>query len=127
MVTENKGKITEHLIPTNDNEYDILETGPLDETNNEDITSFIKNYSTRKDAYKTSNVLPKYEKTRILSERSQQIEDGSQPYISNVERYDTSYSIAVDEFKNKKIPFIIRRSIPHTNEYEYWKLKDMIY
>mgnify|MGYP001216852104 CR=1 FL=1 len=111
----------------NDSEYDILDVNQLNDSNIEDISTFTKNYSTLIKEFKTSMVLTKYERTRILSERAQQIEDGSPPYISNIERFNTSYAIAMEEFKTKKIPFIIRRSIPHTNEYEYWKLKDMIF
>lgn len=110
-----------------DQEYDSFDT-PIDKVvNAENLTTFIKNYDTNKKKYKTSNVLSKYEKTKILCERAQQIEDGSPPYIANFERFTTSYAIAVEEMNQKKIPFIVRRSMPHSNHYEYWKLKDMIY
>tara|TARA_B100001057_G_scaffold500566_2_gene616362 strand:- start:2261 stop:2656 length:396 start_codon:yes stop_codon:yes gene_type:complete len=112
-----------------DKEYDVLETtnNLSHKTDVEDIISFMKNYETNKKKYKSSNVLSKYEKTRILCERAQQLEDGSQSYISNIERFTSSYAIALEEFNTKKIPFIIRRSIPHSNHFEYWKLKDMIF
>jgi DNA-directed RNA polymerase subunit K/omega len=112
-----------------DKEYDVLETTSnlSHKTDVEDIISFMKNYETNKKKYKSTNVLSKYEKTRILCERAQQLEDGSQSYISNIERFTSSYAIALEEFNTKKIPFIIRRSIPHSNHYEYWKLKDMIF
>ena len=95
--------------------------------NMEDIHNFMKNYANNKKTYKTSNILSKYEKTKVLTERAQQIEEGCPPYIVNFERFTTSYSIAIEEMNQKKIPFIIRRSMPHSKEYEYWKLKDMIY
>ena len=78
------------------------------------------------DIYKTTNILSKYERTRVLTERAQQIEGGATPYITNIERFNSSYAIAVEELNMKKIPYIIRRSMPHVGIYEYWKLKDMI-
>jgi len=108
-------------------EYDIIDDTAAYTNNVEDIMSFMNNYETNIKDNKTANILSKYEKTRILCERAQQIEDGSYPYISNIERFNSSYAIALEEFNTKRIPFIIRRSKPHTNGFEYWKLKDMIY
>ena len=110
-----------------DKEYDVLETNVHSKTDVEDILSFMEQYESNKKNYNSSNVLSKYEKTRILCERAQQLEEGSQPYISNIERYNSSYAIALAEFNSKKIPYIIRRSVPHSNNFEYWKLKDMIF
>ena len=47
----------------------------------------------------TKPVLNKYEMTRVLCERTSQIENGALPYITNVERFTDSYSIALEEFK----------------------------
>ena len=110
-----------------DKEYDVLENPVQLKSDVEDSSSFMKNYESNKKNYNSSNVLSKYEKTRILCERAQQLEEGSQPYISNIERYNSSYAIALEEFNSKKIPYIIRRSVPHSNNFEYWKLKDMIF
>ena len=112
-----------------DKEYDVLETvdNASQKTDIEDVILFMKNYEVNKKKYKSSNILSKYEKTRVLCERAQQLEDGCQPYITNIERFNTSYAIALEEFNLKKIPFIIRRSTPHSTNFEYWKLKDMIF
>ena len=110
----------------NDTEYDIMTININENKGVDDIISFMKDYETNKKNYKTSPVLSKYEKTRVLSERTQQIEDGSSPNIPNVERFNSSYSIALEEFNKQKIPFIIRRGLSYSNSYEYWKLKDMI-
>jgi DNA-directed RNA polymerase subunit K/omega len=110
----------------NDTEYDIMTININENKGVDDIISFMKDYETNKKNYKTSPVLSKYEKTRVLSERTQQIEDGSPPNIPNVERFNSSYSIALEEFNKQKIPFIIRRGLSYSNSYEYWKLKDMI-
>ena len=124
IIDEYGGEYDEESI---DKEYDVLENPVQLKSVVEDSSSFMKNYESNKKNYNSSNVLSKYEKTRILCERAQQLEEGSQPYISNIERYNSSYAIALEEFNSKKIPFIIRRSVPHSNNYEYWKLKDMIF
>ncbi len=72
----------------------------------------------------TKNIkLTKFEKTRILGERSSQIENGSKILISNPERFTNAYQIAEEEFNLKKIPFIIER--PYNNGFEYFKLEDL--
>jgi DNA-directed RNA polymerases I, II, and III subunit RPABC2 len=93
----------------------------------EDIEEFKKNYGKNKNKNITTPKLSKYEKTRILCERTHQIEGGSVIYISDIQKYNDAYSIAVEEFNQKKIPFIIRRPLPNNNSYEYWKLSDMLY
>tara|TARA_B110001469_G_scaffold95968_1_gene92106 strand:- start:436 stop:819 length:384 start_codon:yes stop_codon:yes gene_type:complete len=87
-------------------------------------------YSDYNKSYKeniTDPCLTKYEKTKILSERTQQIENGSIIYIPINDSLTTAYSIALEEFKQKKLPFIICRPLPNLNGYEYWKLNDLIY
>jgi DNA-directed RNA polymerase subunit K/omega len=116
----------DEIYEDTDTEYDIMSDSQLETKEVEDIIIFMKQYTTNKKSYITSPVLTKYEKTRILSERSQQIDDGALPYIPNVERFNSSYAIALEEFNTQKIPFIVRRKLPHSSAYEYWKLKDMI-
>lgn len=106
-----------------ENDYDESEQIII-QGNDEDCLEFIKNYNKNKKKNKTSPNLTKYERTRVLSERAQQISDGSKPLIKNPERYTDSYSIALEELMKGKIPFIIRR--PYANGYEYWKLDDLI-
>ena len=45
--------------------------------------------------------------------------EGATILISNYDKYNNAYDIAVEEYNQKKIPFIIRR--PFGNIYEYWK------
>lgn len=91
----------------------------------EDINVFKKNYSKLLKENKSNNVLSKYEKTKILSKRCEQLESGCQPLIDNYENFNNVYDIALEEFNKKKIPFIIKRFI--NNKYEYFKLEDLIY
>ena len=92
--------------------------------NTEDINILMKNYNKKKKKYKTNKTLSKYEKTRILAERTSQIINGSVIYIDNPEKYKNPYQIALKELEDKKLPFIIKR--PYGNGFEYWKLEDLI-
>ena len=98
-------------------------TDILNQENIEDINIFRENYETNKKNYKTSQYLNKYEKTIVISERSQQIAEGAIPLISNPENYNNIYEIVLEELRQKKIPFIIKR--PLNDSYEFWKLEDL--
>ena len=74
--------------------------------------------------HRTIPVLTKYEKARILGQRSKQIETGAKPLVKVPETIVDAYIIAELELKEKKIPFIIRRPIPGGAS-EYWNLKDL--
>ena len=91
--------------------------------NIEDSNVFRKVYENLKKTNTTSIYLNKYEITKILSKRCEQLENGSVPLISNQEMYKNVYDIAFQEFKEKKIPFILKRLI--NNKYEYFKLEDL--
>jgi len=84
---------------------------------------FMENYDELKKEYKTSRFINKFEKTKIISERAQQLANGSISFLKNPETYGSVYNIALEELNQKKIPFIIRR--PISNTYEYWKLEDL--
>ena len=102
-------------------------TDTIIQTSIEDLSNFSSNYEDRKKNYITRPYLTKYERTRILSERTQQIVDGSTPLIPNVERFTSAYEIAVEELNTKKLPFIIRRPLPNLSGFEYWKLDDLLH
>jgi DNA-directed RNA polymerase I, II, and III subunit RPABC2 len=74
--------------------------------------------------HKTFNFVTKYEKARILGERAKQINAGAKPFIDVPESMIDGYLIALEEFKQKKIPFIIQRPLPN-GSIECWKLKDL--
>ena len=71
----------------------------------------------------TKNKLSKYERTSIIIMRSEQINNGSNPFIDDYEKFDTIEDIVKEELKQNKIPFIIKRNI--INDTEYWKLSDL--
>jgi DNA-directed RNA polymerase subunit K/omega len=74
--------------------------------------------------HKTQPFLTKYEKTRILGQRSKQIESGAQPFVNVPDSVIDSYIIAELELSQKKIPFIIKRPISN-GAFEYWNIKDL--
>lgn len=76
------------------------------------------------DFHKTIPILTKYEKTRILGQRTKQLNEGSNTFIPISESIIDNYIIAEMELKEKKLPFIIRRPIPN-GSFEYWKLEDL--
>ena len=76
----------------------------------ETTESFIKNYEELKKSYRTSNILTKYEKTKILSERCQQLNNGSISYIKDIQS-DNIYEIANQELKKKIINKIIEPTL----------------
>ncbi len=92
-----------------------------------DSLEFYKDYNSQNKEKITDPCLTKYEKTKILAERTQQIENGALLYIPLTDKLTTAYSIALEEFKQKKLPFIVCRPLPNSKEYEYWKLNDLMY
>lgn len=74
--------------------------------------------------HKTNPILSKYEKTKILGQRTKQLNSGCSPYISVPSNIIDNYLIAQMELKEKKIPVIIRRPISSSHS-EYWKLEDL--
>jgi DNA-directed RNA polymerase subunit K/omega len=74
--------------------------------------------------HKTLPFLTKYEKARILGERSKQLNAGALPFIKVDPTVIDGYLIALAELEQKKIPFIVKRPMPNGG-CEYWKLKDL--
>ena len=74
--------------------------------------------------HKTVPFVTKYEKARILGERAKQINSGAEPFIEVDESLIEGYLIALKEYDDKKIPFILQRPLPN-GESEYWRLKDL--
>jgi DNA-directed RNA polymerase I, II, and III subunit RPABC2 len=74
--------------------------------------------------HKTLPFLTKYEKTRVLGQRTKQIECGATPFIKVPEGIIDAHIIAELELQQKRIPVIIRRPLPGGSS-EYWNLKDL--
>lgn len=74
--------------------------------------------------HKTVPIMSKYEIARILGVRTKQINSGASIYVKTSENIIDGYYIALQELKEKKIPFIIRRPIPGGKS-EYWNVSDL--
>jgi DNA-directed RNA polymerase I, II, and III subunit RPABC2 len=74
--------------------------------------------------HQTLPFMTKYEKARVLGQRTKQIECGANPLIKVPEGIIDAHIIAELELQQQKIPFIIRRPIPGGGS-EYWNLKDL--
>jgi len=68
-------------------------------------------------------ILFKYEKVRLLSDRSRQLAEGAKPMIKNTSGLSHK-EIALLELKNKLIPLIIERPIPNAGS-ERWRLSEL--
>ena len=74
----------------------------------------------------TPPFITKYEKARIIGTRTEQLESGANPYIELDHNIVNGRTIAIMEFEQKKIPFIIARPLPN-KAVEYWRLEDLEY
>lgn len=74
--------------------------------------------------HRTLPFITRYEKARILGERAKQINSGAPLFTEVDTALIDGYLIALKEFEEKKIPFIIKRPLPNGG-CEYWKFKDL--
>lgn len=74
--------------------------------------------------HRTLPFITRYEKARILGERSKQLNSGAKSFVEVDDNVIDGYLIALKEFEEKKIPFIIKRPLPNGG-CEYWKLADL--
>tara|TARA_B110000967_G_C18818005_1_gene527158 strand:+ start:314 stop:997 length:684 start_codon:yes stop_codon:yes gene_type:complete len=76
--------------------------------------------------HKTVPFLTKYERARVLGERAKQLNQGAKPLVEMGPEIVDGYLMALKEFEEKKIPFIVKRPMPNGG-CEYWKFKDLEY
>ena len=74
--------------------------------------------------HKTLPFITRYERARILGERAKQLNSGAMAMVNVEPTVIDGYLIALKEFEEKKIPFIIKRPLPNGG-CEYWKFSDM--
>jgi len=72
----------------------------------------------------TPPFLTKYEKARIIGTRAEQIDRGSMPYVPIESHIMDGRTIALMEYEQRKIPFIVARPLPNRS-IEYWKVDDL--
>lgn len=86
-----------------------------------DFNDFKKNYNQNLRNNISPPILNKYERCKIISERTQQLSDGADPLIETTS--SNIYDIAVEELNQNKLPFVIIRNINGIEE--HWKLSDL--
>lgn len=74
--------------------------------------------------HKTIPILTKYEKAKILGQRTKQLNSGNKPFVAVDRKTLDNSIIAEQELLEKKLPFIIQRPIPGGGV-EYWNVKDL--
>ena len=75
--------------------------------------------------HKTRPIMTKFEKTSIIGTRMEQLQRGSEPYIPiDPAKPFNPRDIAVEELKQKKLPFLINRTLPDGSK-ETWKVEDL--
>ena len=74
--------------------------------------------------HKTLPFITRYEKARVLGERAKQINSGARSFIEVEPNMIDGYLIALEEFNQKKIPFIVSRPLPNGGV-EHWRLSDL--
>lgn len=91
----------------------------------DDFDDFVSKYD--KSMNVSINILTVYERTNVLGVRMEQLAMGAAPLIDEQLAFELKSIrlIAMEEFKQRKIPFVICRNMP-TNKKEYWRLEDMI-
>ena len=65
-----------------------------------------------------------YEKTKLISMRSEQLANGAKALVNVPKNMKKSSDIAELEYNEKKIPFMIRRYVGES--YEDWRLSEFI-
>jgi len=74
--------------------------------------------------HRTVPYVTRYEKARIIGERACQLNSGATPFIEVDKDIIDGETIAIKEFEQKRIPFIVQRPLSNGG-CEYWKLKDL--
>ena len=87
-----------------------------------DIKSFQETYTElKKTKHKTLPILTKFEKSRLIGIRAQQLSNRAVPCVKG--NFKSVIQVAEEELRQRKIPIIVRRILPN-NQFEDWKIED---
>ena len=115
----------EDCITENEEETDFSIISKLKKTQNNEIVPIDKSYETYYSTNKiTSPFLTKFERAKLLGIRSEMLSAVSPALVVVPKNITSSYEIALLEFKQKKIPLMIKRFLPNGKS-EYWRLEDL--
>mgnify|MGYP006087526789 CR=1 FL=1 len=104
---------------SDDDNQDNLITNPV----YHDYIDVFTNYDNMKKNNKSKPLMTKYEKTKIIGVRAQQLASGSKPLIDVPPGLTDIIEIAERELNEQKTPFILKRIVG--KKIEYWKLEDL--
>jgi DNA-directed RNA polymerase I, II, and III subunit RPABC2 len=74
--------------------------------------------------HKTLPFVTKYEKAHIIGARAEQLDRDAEAFVPVDSKIITGRAIAIREFEERKIPYILARPLPD-GSVEYWNLKDL--
>lgn len=100
---------------------DILDNLSINQIN--DYTDVYQDYDISNNI--TSNKMSKYEYTKVLGMRAQQITMGAEPLINITNDMKSAIEVAEEELRQRKTPYIISRKI-NSKKTDFWKIEDMI-
>ena len=89
-----------------------------------DSKEILINYDKLKKTNRSKPIMSKYERTKIIGVRAQQISQGSVPLVEVPKHLSSTLDIATYELKLRKTPFIVKRNVGRN--IEYWKVEDLI-
>lgn len=90
-----------------------------------EVKAILRDTSFLDSKHSTYPFLSQYEKTKCISFRASQIEHGASPYIVVPEGVTDAYLIAKMELEAKRLPFILKRTLPD-GSFEVWRLSDLL-
>jgi DNA-directed RNA polymerase I, II, and III subunit RPABC2 len=111
-------------IPYEDQVKGQLQIRVPDEQGKE-VKAILRDTSILDSKHVTYPFLTQYEKTKCISFRASQIEHGAAPYIVVPEGVTDAYHIAKMELESKRLPFILKRTLPD-GSFEVWRLSDLV-
>jgi DNA-directed RNA polymerase I, II, and III subunit RPABC2 len=111
-------------IPYEDQVKGQLQIRPPEEPNKE-VKAILRDTTTLDSKHSTYPFLTQYEKTKCISFRASQIEHGAAPYIVVPEGVTDAYQIAKIELEAKRLPYILKRTLPD-GSFEVWRMSDLL-
>ena len=88
-----------------------------------DSNEIILNYEEIKKHNITRATLSKYERTKLIGLRAEQLARGFKPLITVPSHITETIDIATIELEQRKMPYIIKRTFG--KKIDYWKLEDL--
>ena len=115
----------DYISENDEEDTDVSILGKLKKNQISDIVPLDKTYESYYNSKKIgSPFLSKFEKAKLLGIRAEMISAGAPALVSVPKNITNSYNIALLEFKQKKIPLMIKRVLPNGTS-EYWRLEDL--